>query len=156
VSAPSPPYRLAVHAGPATEPLDRLLVRTGSALQRVTRKAAAAHGLSATALDVLAALVELDELSHRDLAGYLRLAPATLTPVLDALEAEGALNRVRDGADRRVVRVSITEHGRGRHVAAAAGVAAAVAALPAPPPHHAAVIRAHLLGLLDAMDRAAP
>jgi DNA-binding MarR family transcriptional regulator len=148
-----------VHTGPATDPLDRLLVRTGLALQRVTRKAAAAHGLSATALDVLAALAELDEraeLSHRDLAGYLRLAPATLTPVLDGLEAEGALNRVRDAADRRVVRVSITPHGRERHAAAAAGVAAAVAALPAPVSEHAAVIRAHLVVLLDAMERAAP
>jgi DNA-binding MarR family transcriptional regulator len=141
-----------VHPGPASEPLDRLLVRTGLALQRVTRKAAAAHGLSATALDVLAALVELDELSHRDLAGHLRLAPATLTPVLDALEAEGALNRVRDAADRRVVRVSITRHGRERHATVAAGVAAAVAALPEPPPGHAAVIRAHLVRLLDAME----
>jgi DNA-binding MarR family transcriptional regulator len=148
-----------VHTGPAAEPLDRLLVRTGLALQRATRRAAAAHGLSATALDVLAALVELDEggeLSHRDLAGYLRLAPATLTPVLDGLEAEGALSRVRDAADRRVVRVSITPHGRERHAVAAAGVAAAVAALPEPACDHAAVIRAYLVGLLDAIERAAP
>jgi DNA-binding MarR family transcriptional regulator len=132
-------------------------MRTGSALQRVTRKAAAAHGLSATALDVLAVLVELDEheeLSHRDLAGHLRLAPATLTPVLDALEAEGALTRVRDGTDRRIVRVSITRHGRERHAAAAAGVAAAVAALPGPSPEQEVLIRVHLLGLLDAMERA--
>ena len=142
--------------GPAAEPLDRLLVRAGLALQRFTRTAAAAHGLSATALDVLAALVELDELSHRDLAGHLRLAPATLTPVLDALEAEGALNRVRDLADRRVVRVSITRHGRERYAAAAAGVAAAVAALPEPPPGQAAAIRAHLLDLLDAVEREMP
>lgn len=145
-----------MHDGPTAEPLDRLLVRAGSALQRVTRRAAAVHGLSATALEVLAALVALGELSHRDLAGHLRLAPATLTPVLDGLEAEGALSRVRDGVDRRVVWVSITEHGRERHAVAAVGVAAAVAALPEPPPDHAAVIRGHLLGLLDAIDRAAP
>lgn len=130
-------------------------MRTGSALQRVTRKAAAAHGLSATALDVLAVLVELDEheeLSHRDLAGHLRLAPATLTPVLDMLEAAGALTRVRDGVDRRVVRVSITPAGRERYAAAAAGVAGVVAGLPEPSPEQEALIRAHLLGLLQAMD----
>jgi DNA-binding MarR family transcriptional regulator len=141
-----------VHPGPATEPLDRLLVRTGLTLQRFTRRAAAAHGLSATALDVLAALVELDELSHRDLAGHLRLAPATLTPVLDMLEAAGALTRVRDGVDRRVVRVSITPAGRERYAAAAAGVAGVVAGLPEPSPEQEALIRAHLLGLLQAMD----
>jgi DNA-binding MarR family transcriptional regulator len=148
-----------VHPGPATEPLERLLVRTGLALQRFTRRAAAAHGLSGTGLDVLAALVELDEraeLSQRDLAGHLRLAPATLTPVLDALEAAGALARVRDGADRRVVRVLITPRGRERYAAAAAGVAEAVAGLPAPSPRQAALIRVHLLRLLDAVDRAGP
>lgn len=144
-----------MHPGPVTEPLDRLLVRTGLALQRFTRRAAAAHGLSATALDVLAALVELDELSHRDLAGHLRLAPATLTPVLDTLEAAGALTRVRDGVDRRVVRVSITPAGRERYAVVAAGVAEAVAGLPEPQPDQEALIRAHLLGLLHAVDRAA-
>jgi DNA-binding MarR family transcriptional regulator len=145
-----------VHPGPATEPLDQLLVRAGQELRRFTHRAAAAHGLSATGLEVLAALAELDDLSHRDLAGRLRLAPATLTPVLDALEAAGALTRVRDGTDRRIVRVSITQTGRDRCAAAAAGVADAVGTLPAPSPEQAAMIRAHLLDLLDAVDRSVP
>lgn len=153
--AASPTYGQSVDPCPATEPLDRLLVRTGLALQRFTRRAAAAHGMSATALDVLGALVDLDEVSHRDLAGHLRLAPATLTPVLDALEAAGALTRVRDGTDRRIVRVTITQTGRERCAAAAAGVAEAVGTLPAPSPEQAATIRAHLLDLLDAVDRSA-
>jgi DNA-binding MarR family transcriptional regulator len=141
---------------PGPEPLDRLLVRAGLAVQRFTRGVAAAHGLSATALDLLGALVELDEVSHRDLAGHLRLAPATLTPVLDALEGTGAVTRVRDGRDRRVVRVSITSRGRDRHAEAATAVAAAVAELPAPPPDRAPLVRAYLIDLLEAMDRAAP
>jgi DNA-binding MarR family transcriptional regulator len=148
-----------VHPGPATEPLDQLLVRAGQALRRFTQRAAAAHGLSATGLEVLAALAELDEfdeLSHRDLAGRLRLAPATLTPVLDALEAEGALTRARDRADRRLVRVCITQRGRERHAAAAAGVAEALAWLPEPSPEQAALIRMHLLSLLDAVDGPVP
>jgi DNA-binding MarR family transcriptional regulator len=137
---------------PGPEPLDRLLVRAGLAVQRFTRSVAAAHGLSATALDVLGALVELDEVSHRDLAGRLRLAPATLTPVLDALEGSGALVRARDGADRRVVRVSITERGREQYAEAATGVANAVAGLPTPSAEQAELIRAHLLELLDAVE----
>jgi len=141
-----------VSAGPDHEPLERLVVRAGLALQRLIRRAAAAHGLSATALDVLAALAEVDALSHRDLAGRLRLAPATLTPVLDALEADGAVSRVRDGVDRRIVRIAITPHGRDRHAAAAVGVARAVAALPAPAPEDATLVRAHLLRLLGAVD----
>jgi DNA-binding MarR family transcriptional regulator len=145
-----------VHPGPAAEPLERLLVRTGQALQRFIQRAAAAHGLSVTALEVLGALVEHDGCSHRDLAGRLRLAPATLTPVLDSLEAAGALTRVRDGVDRRVVRVSITDPGRERYVTVAGGVECAVAELPEPSPAQAAAIRAHLLDLLAAVDRAEP
>jgi DNA-binding MarR family transcriptional regulator len=141
-----------VHPRPAKESLDRLLVRTGQALQRFSRRTAAAHGLSATALAVLDVLVRHDAPSHRDLAGRLRLAPATLTPVLDALEATGALTRVRDGADRRVVRVAITESGRERFAVAIADVAAAVARLPRPSPEQEAVIRTYLRVLLDAVD----
>jgi DNA-binding MarR family transcriptional regulator len=139
---------------PEPEPLDRLLVRAGLGLQRFTRSVAAARGLSATAVDVLGVLAGLDEVSHRDLAGHLRLAPATLTPVLDALEGAGAVTRVRDGTDRRVVRVSITGPGRERYAEAAAAVTTAVAGLPAPSPDQAALIRAHLLDLLDALDQA--
>src|SRR5690606_14380744 len=110
VRTASPSYGRAVDQA-ATEPLVRLLVRAGAALQRYTRSAAAAHGLSATALEVLGALVELGEVSQRDLAGHLRLAPATLTPVLDGLERAGSVTRVRDGVDRRVVRAAITPRG---------------------------------------------
>lgn len=162
VPARSPTYRRPVHPGPSTEPLDQLIVRAGQAVRRFTQRAAAAHGLSATGLEVLAALAELDkldkldELSHRDLAGRLRLAPATLTPVLDALEAEGALTRARDRTDRRLVRISITQSGRERHAAAAAGVAEALAGLPEPSPEQAVLIRTHLLNLLDAVEGAVP
>jgi DNA-binding MarR family transcriptional regulator len=156
VPAWSPTYRRPVHPGPSTEPLDQLLVRAGQALRRFTQRAAAAHGLSATGLEVLAALAVLDDQSHRDLAGRLRLAPATLTPVLDALEAEGALTRARDRTDRRLVRISITQRGRELYATAAAGAAEALAGLPEPSPEQAVLIRTHLLNLLDAVDGAVP
>jgi DNA-binding MarR family transcriptional regulator len=140
--------------GPGAEPLERLLVRTAQALQRCTRRAVGAHGLTATALGVLGVLVAHDAPSQRDLAGSLQLAPATLTPVLDALEAQGALVRVRDAADRRIVRVSITTRGRERVAEAAAGVEHVLAGLPRPAPEQAAAIRAHLLELLEALERA--
>ena len=63
---------------------------------------------------------------------------------------------MRDGTDRRVVRISITPRGRERYAAAATGVAAAVAGLPALPSDQAELIRVHLLDLLDAIERAAP
>jgi DNA-binding MarR family transcriptional regulator len=137
---------------PEAERLDRLLLRTGQGLQRWTQRLAAAHGLTATALDVLRVLVAHDAASQRDLAGELRLAPATLTPVLDALETAGALMRVRDGSDRRVVRVSVTPSGRERYAVAVAGVENAVGALPRPPPEHERIIRDYLRTLLAAVD----
>jgi DNA-binding MarR family transcriptional regulator len=145
-----------VHSGSGTEPLDRLLVRVGQTLQRVIRRVAAEHGMTATAVAALGVLVEQGAPSQRELAGHLGLAPATLTPVLDALEAHGDVMRVRDGADRRAVRLEITDLGRARYARAAASVTEAVAALPRPSAQHAAIIRAHLLRLLHAAEHSDP
>src|SRR3954465_11335191 len=100
------------------------------------RRIAAAHGLTPTAMAVLAALDGVGAggtvgvrgnptrspshhdpngaPSHRELAGRLGLTPATLTPVLDTLEATGAGRRARAPTDRRVVRVHPTPAGRAR------------------------------------------
>ena len=137
---------------PPAEPLDRLLVRVGQALQRFRQRAAAEQGLSATALEVLAVLAEHDALSHRDLAGKVRLTPATLTPVLDALENTGSVARVRDTGDRRVVRISITVPGRERCAGAVEAVTQVMSRLPAPAPEHERAIRAHVHRLLDALE----
>lgn len=93
------------------QPLDRLLIATGTTLARFRQRVAAAHGLSATALDLLTALSDEDGLPHRELAGRLGLTPATLTPVVDTLERAGDVRRERDADDRRVVRVYLTESG---------------------------------------------
>jgi DNA-binding MarR family transcriptional regulator len=55
----------------------------------------------------------------KELAEYLGLAVNTVTDVVDALERRGLARRLRDAADRRLVRVELTEEGR----AAAATVA---------------------------------
>jgi DNA-binding MarR family transcriptional regulator len=48
----------------------------------------------------------------KELAEYLGLAVNTVTDVVDALERRGLAQRRRDDADRRVVRVELTEAGR--------------------------------------------
>lgn len=48
----------------------------------------------------------------KELAEYLGLAINTVTDVVDALERRGLAQRRRDDADRRVVRVVLTEAGR--------------------------------------------
>ena len=52
------------------------------------------------------------QLSASQLAGVADLAPATVTEMLDHLEADGLVERVRSDRDKRVVLVSLTRRGR--------------------------------------------
>lgn len=138
-------------ASDALDPLDLglLLPRAGQAVDRVLRRTVAAHDLTPTALGVLGVLVRGRPVAHRELAAELGVAPGTLTPVVDALERAGQVVRVRDAADRRVVRVSVTTPGRARHAAAFAAVAHVLRdRVPRPPP----AVRDYLHTVLDALD----
>jgi MarR family 2-MHQ and catechol resistance regulon transcriptional repressor len=48
----------------------------------------------------------------KELGEYLGIAMNTVTDVVDGLEKKGLAQRWRDGADRRIVRVELTEAGR--------------------------------------------
>src|SRR5690242_17118037 len=140
----------------APEPLEVLLSRAGAAAMRHRRRLAAQHGLTPTAIAVLAAL-ETDTAprdgaapsapSQRELAGRLGLSPATLTPVLEMLESAGEIRRERDRTDRRVVRLHGTAAGR-RHLA----VARAPSGLPGPAPGTEPAVRSYLLAVLAAVE----
>jgi len=65
---------------------------------------------------VLKTVGDHPELSQRELADRVLLTGSTLTHHLDRMEAAGYLSRSRDTADRRVVRVSLTESGKHRRV----------------------------------------
>jgi DNA-binding MarR family transcriptional regulator len=134
----------------ARVPLEELLVRAGAAADRRRRRLAAGYGLTPTAIAVLTELGPSDAPSHRELAAALRLSPTTLTPVLDALEAAGAVRRERDTADRRVVRVRRTAAGRERLAAVTAPDPQA--SLPRPDPRHEPAVRAYLLAVLAAVE----
>ncbi|GAA4549507.1 MarR family winged helix-turn-helix transcriptional regulator [Pseudonocardia xishanensis] len=137
------------------EPLDRLVVRAGAAVTRFRRRVLAEHGLSTTAFDVLCALAAHGRPApaQRDLAAEVGVAPATLTAVLDEAERRGDLRRVRDEADRRIVRVTLTARGAARRTAAQAAVDAAVrAVLPGPGPGERAT-REQLERLVAAVGR---
>ena len=137
---------------PELMPLGKLLPWVGTAVSRRFQRAVAEHGLTPTVLNVLGVLGHRDGLSHRELASRLGLTPATLTPVVEALEAAGHVRRERDAADRRVVRLSITPAGRERLQTAFAAVAVGMRArLPHPPPAEAAIIRNYLLAVLAAV-----
>jgi DNA-binding MarR family transcriptional regulator len=69
--------------------------------------------LSFAQYGLLFGLGEGGELSVRELAVTADLAPATVTQMLDSLEAAGLVERVRSQRDRRVVLISLTERGAG-------------------------------------------
>lgn len=53
-----------------------------------------------------------DGLRVGDIAGMLGIKPPTVSRLVDALEARGLVERFADGADRRVIRVRLSEEGR--------------------------------------------
>jgi DNA-binding MarR family transcriptional regulator len=73
------------------------------------------HGLdplSYAQYGLLFGLAEETELSASQLACVADLSPATVTQMLDHLEADGLVGRQRSERDKRVVLVSLTDRGR--------------------------------------------
>lgn len=61
---------------------------------------------------VLLALWESSPRSLRELAGELAMEPATLSPLIKRLEAQGRLSRSRRADDERVLDIELTAEGR--------------------------------------------
>ena len=74
----------------------------------------AAEGLTTTQIGVLEALLHRGALTHRDLGRKVLTSAGNMTDVVDKLEARQLVRRVRDPADRRLVRVELTEAGDAR------------------------------------------
>ena len=71
-----------------------------------------AAGLTYTQYIAMVGLSEADELTVSELGEKLFLESNTLTPILKKLEHTGYINRTRDPADERKVKVSLTAAGR--------------------------------------------
>ncbi len=96
-------------------PLGRLIHIAARILdQRWSTYLAERHGLTPAGMMVLFTLARSDELTHRDLAERCFVRPATLTGIVDTLDRAGLVERHRDPADRRTVRLVLTDDGR-RH-----------------------------------------
>src|SRR5262245_12662371 len=68
-------------------------------------------GSSLTAAIVTRILAETPGLTQRQLADQLGIEGPTMARHLDRLERDGVVTRIRDAADRRVLRVHLTERG---------------------------------------------
>ena len=72
------------------------------------------HGASLWNWVLLREAANADGASQRQLAALMRIEPPTLVRHLDKLAEEGLVERRPDPADRRVVRVVVTDAGRAR------------------------------------------
>jgi DNA-binding MarR family transcriptional regulator len=70
-------------------------------------------GLTTGQIRALMCLKHKDEATAGELAKFADLNPASMTAMLDHLEAADVIRRERSSSDRRVVNVSLTERGRG-------------------------------------------
>jgi DNA-binding MarR family transcriptional regulator len=69
-------------------------------------------GIGGASLWALAEIVETDKLTVTDLASHMSIHQSTASNLLDKLEAEGYINRVKSTSDRRVVYLEASERGR--------------------------------------------
>ncbi len=134
--------------------LGRLVALTGQRLTRHWQHAVATRtDLSRTALIALSVMADKGEVTHREAARHCCVTPATLTPVVDSLEADGLLRRQRDVTDRRVVHLTITEAGTSTLRKAWDDIGAELATVvPTAEPEHDTVIRRYLIEMLERLD----
>jgi DNA-binding MarR family transcriptional regulator len=85
----------------------RLLWSIEHGLQRMSKRMEADLGITGPQRLVLRIVGQFPELSAGELAGIVRLHPSTITGILQRLVASGLLERQRDPADSRRVRLRL-------------------------------------------------
>lgn len=99
--------------------LKRAMVRTERTIQHQT-------GFSATQRHVVASLYRQPLLTASHIADQLNMSRGAATQLIDALEKQGVVERVTDSADRRVVRLQLTDTRRRTEQEFQAAIAAAL------------------------------
>ena len=92
------------------ELLDELLSHSPAAVMRVMRKRPGG-AISLVHLNVLSVLEHDGPQRMRGLAEALDVSQASATGIVDRMEERGLVTRQRGTADRRVIRVALTEEG---------------------------------------------
>ena len=89
-----------------------LIGKAGQQIARRAREKLAAHGVTPTQYAVLKVLWERDGQSGAELGARLLIDSATITGVVDRLQAAGLLERRPHGEDRRVHSLVLTGRGK--------------------------------------------
>lgn len=140
---------------PDGEDLGEQLLRVARHLRRAWMIDLSEHDLSPHEMRALRVAADRDEPPRlRDLADALRIAPRSVTDVVDALESKGLVERRPDPADRRASVVVVTDAGRRTraavHEARRRSVGGQMGALSAP---QRAALADALTTLEDRLDR---
>src|SRR4051812_20808545 len=80
--------------------------------RRVTRTVAEKYGLTGSQLLVLKMLEPKGRVSLSELSERLRAKNSTMTGIIDRMERDGLVTRVRSEQDRRVVHLELTAQGK--------------------------------------------
>ena len=96
------------------------LINTGRAVEQSLEVALVPVGLSLAKFGALTHLVEAGEpLSLSECAEKMTCVRSNITQLVDRLEADRLVRRIRDPEDRRVVRAAVTQSGIERQAAGA-------------------------------------
>lgn len=90
----------------------KLLVFLYTENRRITKLIAARADLTGPQLTVVKMLEQMGDLSLSELSDAIRAQNSTMTGIVDRMEREEIVERVRSTEDRRVVRIHLTEKGK--------------------------------------------
>ncbi len=115
--------------------LSESIARLRRAMRRAARVADPDNTLTVAQLELLASLAEHPGARPSELARLLRLAPSTVTTLINAIAPRGLISRNTEDSDRRAVAMDLTDAGHGAldswQLTNTAILATAMAALPA-------------------------
>ncbi|SCX44093.1 DNA-binding transcriptional regulator, MarR family [Klenkia marina] len=98
--------------GPGTDDVGELLLRAARSLRGRWREVLEPWDLSPHHARALLVVARSQGMRLSELAGALHIAPRSATEVVDALVERGLVERAPDPADRRAVRVQLTDEGQ--------------------------------------------
>jgi MarR family 2-MHQ and catechol resistance regulon transcriptional repressor len=87
------------------------LMRAAESVTSRTSRQMTAAGLTISQFGVLEALLHKGPLCQRDIAAKILKSTGNITMVIDNLEKQGLVRRVRDTEDRRYLTIHLTETG---------------------------------------------
>jgi len=80
--------------------------------RRITKGLAGQYGLTGPQLAVIKMLEPVGRLSLSELSEKIRARNSTVTGIIDRMEREGLVTRVRSKSDRRVVHIQLSQKGQ--------------------------------------------